>query len=92
MGDDVDLNVPVGTPDGIEPGINTVSFQLFYCESQACQTAFGTADHHPTPTSQSSLVSRVAVPDGTSFLSLTLAAFGAIGIVWRWRRKEGIEA
>jgi hypothetical protein len=30
----------------------------------------------------------VAVPDGTSFLSLTLTAFGAVGFGWLWRRKE----
>jgi len=89
-GDEIDLNIL--SNNGFQPGINTADFDLFSCESQACQTAFGTADHHPNPTSQSSLVSRVAVPDGTSFLSLTLAAFGAIGIVWRWRTKEGSEA
>jgi hypothetical protein len=88
MGDDVDLNVPVGTPDGIEPGINTVSFQLFYCESQACQTAFGTQELHPGPSNGSSVVTRVAVPDGTPFLPLCLSSFGAFGLVWRWRRRE----
>jgi hypothetical protein len=89
-GDEVDLNIL--SNNGFQPGINTADFDLFFCESQACQTAFGTADHHPNPTSQSSVVTSVAVPDGTSFLSLTLAAFGGVAIVWRWRRKEGSEA
>jgi hypothetical protein len=72
----------------IPPGINTVNFDLFSCVSSACQAAYGSdaALLHPNPSSESSLVTVVAVPDGTSFLSLSLSAFGSFALVWRWRQ------
>jgi hypothetical protein len=73
----------------IPPGINTVKFDLFTCVSSACQAAYGSAEGlHVYTTSQSSVVTRVAVPDGTPFLPLSLSAFGAFALVWRWRRRE----
>jgi hypothetical protein len=92
LGDEIDL---LGfSTTGIQSGINTLDFDLFFCRSEACDNAYGpdATPMHPNPTSESSVVTRVAVPDGTSFLSLSLVAFGAIGLVWRWRRKEGSEA
>jgi hypothetical protein len=85
-GDEIDLNIL--SNNGFQPGINTADFDLFSCESQACQTAFGTQELHPGPSNGSSVVTRVAVPDGTPFLPLCLSSFGAFGLVWRWRRRE----
>ena len=90
--DEIDLQVPLAAEfdgvDGIQPGVNTVGFDLFYCLSQVCQAAFGTQQLHPGPSSESSVVTRVAVPDGTPFFPLCLSSFGAFGLVWRWRRRE----
>jgi hypothetical protein len=60
---------------------------LFFCRSEACDSAYGPDVTHPNPTIESSVVTRVAVPDGTSFLWLCLSAFASIGLVWRWRRR-----
>ncbi|MGA9509299.1 MAG: hypothetical protein WBV55_11850 [Candidatus Sulfotelmatobacter sp.] len=93
QGDEIDLNgfEPL---TGIQEGINTLYFDLFFCRSSACDNAYGpdATPMHPNPTSESSVATRVAVPDETSFLSLVLTALGAMGLVWRWRRKEASEA
>jgi hypothetical protein len=89
LGDEIDLNIPGN--QGIQVGVNTLSFYLWSCQSQACDNAFGEtwAGLGPgDPTSGSSTVTPVAVPDGSSFTSLTLAALGAFGVASRWRRKD----
>jgi hypothetical protein len=48
----------------------------------------GATHMHPLPTTESSVVTRVSVPDGDSSLLLSLGAFGAFALVWRWRRRE----
>jgi len=96
IGDEIDLDVPIffpsepGAVDGIQPGINTLNFELFYCQSQACQSAMGPdSTLHVVPTSRSSIVTAVQVPDGDSSLPISLSAFGAFALAWRWRRREG---
>lgn len=88
-GDEIDLDL---SGFGIQPGVNTVNFFLWACKSQACDNAFGQRWIGPegpgNPSNQGSLVAPVTVPDGTSFLSLTLTSLGVIALVCRWRRKE----
>ncbi|MGA9507236.1 MAG: hypothetical protein WBV55_01185 [Candidatus Sulfotelmatobacter sp.] len=87
FGDEIDLMFAGFV---IPPGINTLSFDLFTCVSSACQAAYGSNYPyalHPNPTIESSVVTAVAVPDGTSFLSLALSAFGTVGLGWLWRRR-----
>jgi len=95
MHDEVDLRAPVLFPgdtspvDGILPGINTTSFDLFYCYSQTCNNAMGPdADLHPSPSSQFVVVTPVQVPDGDSPLVLSFGALGTFALAWRWRRRE----
>ncbi|HXO32697.1 MAG TPA: hypothetical protein VN901_10135 [Candidatus Acidoferrales bacterium] len=92
--DEIDLNgfnpalASTGTYSGVKLGVNTVNFDLWSCYSAACTAGYPDTPPHPGPTSQSSVVTRVAVPDGTPFLPLCLSSFGAFGLVWRWRRRE----
>ena len=94
MGDEFDLDVPVriGTDqDGIQPGFNTLGFELFYCPSEVCQTKMrgpNPIELHPGPTSYFTVVTPVQVPDGDSSLPISLSALGAFALVWRWRRRE----
>jgi hypothetical protein len=85
LGDEMDLIIT--GPNGIPLGHNTAPFDLFYCQSAACQGAFGPQGLGATAT-ESSTVTRVGVPDGDSSLLLSLSAFGAFALAWRWGRKR----
>lgn len=93
--DEIDLDIPGGRNE-IQTGVNTLALYVWACRSQACISAYGESGMGPDfirdPTSESTVVTAVAVPDGTSLLSLGLTAFGAIGLAWRWRRKESSAA
>jgi hypothetical protein len=86
MRDEIDLNVPVGT-GGIQTGMNTLSFTLFTCQTAACLNAMGPdASHFQFYTNtESSVVTRVGVPDGDSSPLLMLVALVPIGVAYRWR-------
>lgn len=92
-GDEIDL---VGTcsfcADALQiaPGINTLSFSVYSCGSAACYAAFGpdATGTYITPTSEFTVATPVHVPDGDSYLLLSLSAFGAFALAWRWRRRE----
>jgi hypothetical protein len=89
LGDEVDLDYPA---NGIQTGINTVDFYMYTCISAACTNAEGTSWIGPEsplglPTRESSVVTAVAIPDGDSFLWLSLTALASVGLVWRCRRR-----
>ena len=93
MRDELDLNVT--SLSGIQLGMNTLNFDLFYCFSVECKKGYGDLyggsgnfNPHPNPTSQSSVVTRVAVPDGTPFLPMVVTSVGVMGLALRWRRKN----
>jgi hypothetical protein len=97
LGDEIDLDW-TPTPSGgfsIQPGINTVSFYMWGCQSADCVSADcvnaeGTSwigEGPGSPTKESSVVTAVAIADGDSFLWLSLAALASVGLVWRWRRR-----
>ena len=95
MRDEIDLYVT--DLNGIQLGTNTINFDLFYCFSEECQDGYGNLyggqssgniNLHPNPTSQSSVVTRVAVPDGTPFLPMVVTSVGVMGLALRWRRKN----
>lgn len=94
LGDEIDLDWNYSST-GIQPGINTVDFYLWSCQSQSCDDAYGETwiglNSAGEPSKDASIVTR-AVPDETSFLSLSLTALGAVGLAWRWRRREAREA
>jgi hypothetical protein len=84
MGDEIDL---LGLFDG---GFNNNSYlYLWGCQSQACFDAYGVrwTNFGPggLPTSYSTSV--VQVPDGDSFLLMTLTSFGVAALLWKYRRK-----
>lgn len=88
-GDEIDLDWNYSS-SGIQPGINTVDFYMWSCQSAACVNAEGESwigEGPGNPTIGESIVTPVAVPDSTSFLSLTLTAFGTLGLAWLWRRR-----
>lgn len=94
FGDEIDLYPEnTGLSNGIQPGINTVGFLIYSCQSQLCENTFGATwiiDYssgpiNPYTITQASIAVPVAVPDGTSFLSLALTSMGAVGMAWRWR-------
>lgn len=76
----------------IRTGIDTMGFDLFFCRTAACDNAYGpdATPLHPNPTSESSVVTPVTIPDGDSSPLLMLVALGTVGLGWRWRwrRKE----
>lgn len=87
LGDEIDLVGTCGScSDGddlqIAPGIDTLSFWIYSCKSQACDNAYGPDATNLSPTSQSSVATRVAVPDGDSFPLLMLTTLCAVGLVW----------
>jgi len=92
-GDEIDRNLQGGGNE-LQTGVNTLSFWLWGCQSSACNNAYGQTwigiDGPGSPTSEASIVTAVAMPDETSFLSLVLAAFAAGGLGWRRRRKGSI--
>jgi hypothetical protein len=88
-GDEIDLDWLFSSNGiGIQPGINTLSFYMWTCQSEACDNAYGEKwaglNNAGEPSQGGSTV--VAVPDGDSFLWLSLTALASIGLVWRWRR------
>jgi hypothetical protein len=90
--DEIDLDY---NPYPIQPGINTLTFVLWACQTSACTEAYGQSWIGASSiagvgdaTSQSSVVTPVAVPDGAPFLPLCMSSFGAFGLAWRWRREE----
>ena len=90
LGDEVDLDYP---ENGIQTGINTVDFYMYTCISAACTSAEGTSWIGPEsplglPTRESSVVTAVAIPDGDSFLWMSLTALASVGLVWQWRRRQ----
>lgn len=97
QGDEIDLdwNSNQITGDAILPGTNTVDFDQWSCQSAACVSAEGGSWIGPDGggvgpfggVSEGSKVTAVAVPDGTSFLWLSLSAFASVGLAWRWRRR-----
>ena len=74
----------------IYPGKNTLSFDFYGCATQECTSAYGTSWEAASPLhlniQQGSNVTQV--PDGDSLLPLSLSAFGAFAMAWRWRRRE----
>ena len=94
-GDEIDLDWSISNTGGIEPGINTASFYIWTCQTQACDNAYGQTWTGPfgfgeEPSSSGSTVTVVGVPDGDSVLWLMVTALGAVGLVWRWRRTDAI--
>lgn len=91
--DEIDLyyDVTANAPNVIVPGTNTLGFAFYACRTQACTNAYGaTWAGYQGPTGgaiqEGSTVRQV--PDGDSPLALSLAAFGAFALAWRWRRQE----
>ena len=88
-GDEIDLDFGGFK---IKPGIDTLSFYMWSCESLICGSDYGQKwtglDSAGEPATQGSSVRAVAVPDETSFLSLGLTAFATIAFAWRWRRRD----
>ena len=72
----------------ITPGINTLDgFAFWSCETQACSSAYGQSwigGAPPLKIQQGSYVT--TVPDGDSPVPISLSAFGAFALAWRWRR------
>lgn len=97
--DEIDLDWSFNQGLAIQPGTNTLFFNFWSCESVACGTALGgtwptNPDGLPAGITGGivgdySIVTPVAVPDGTSFLSLAVATLAAFGIGWRWRNSGG---
>lgn len=87
MGDEIDISTGIG-PNFFPVGTNTIGLDIYTCASD-CVSAYGS--QHPgyiLPTSESSTVTPLAVPDETSFLPLVLTSLGAVGFVWRWYRRD----
>jgi len=90
-GDEIDIATGIG-PNFFPVGTNTIGLDIYTCASD-CVSAYGS--QHPgyiLPTSETSTVTPVAVPDETSFLSLGLTSVGAVGLVWHWRRRDSQRA
>ncbi len=96
-GDEFDLyfnntgaNTPTDNLTTIVPGRNNMDFDFWSCESAACSSAYGTGwvggISGDVGLKEGSNVT--TVPDGDSILPLSLSAFGAFALVWRWRRRE----
>lgn len=93
LGDEIDLYSFAANEFSIAPGVNTVGFFIYSCQSEICANAFGqtwTADGPGFTSDESSIVTPVQVPDGDSVPWLMVTALGAIGLVWRWRRTDAI--
>lgn len=91
--DEIDLDWGLSWNGGIPTGTSAYFYQ-WSCQTQACISADGASwsgdpvDEHPSGLwSEGSEVTVVAVPDGDSFLWLSLAALASFGLVWRWRRQ-----
>jgi hypothetical protein len=96
--DEIDLDYDL-TSAGIvfTPGINTINgnnFAGFYsCGTAACTSAYGTSwsGYGGPPVGAGSIQEGsdvTTVPDGDSSLPLSLSAFCAFALAWRWRRRE----
>ncbi|MGA8440008.1 MAG: hypothetical protein WB762_34170 [Candidatus Sulfotelmatobacter sp.] len=88
--DEIDLEY--GTSIGvIKPG-TSLGYNFYGCVTQACTSAYGTsweaAAPIPLSIQEGSTVTAKTVPDGDSPLLLSLGTLGAVGLAWRWRRKE----
>jgi hypothetical protein len=89
--DEIDLDFGNGA---IALGVNNTpgfGFGFYSCQTQACLNAYGEswiASGPVIPLTESTVVTQVHVPDGDSSLPLSLGAFGAICVAYRWRRRE----
>jgi hypothetical protein len=92
-GDELDIRFSVNPP-AFPVGVDTISMEFWGTHSNpAYIDAFGSSNNCCVqPTYYTSTVTPVAVPDETSFLSLSLTALGAVGLVWRWRRRDSQRA
>jgi hypothetical protein len=92
-GSEIDLNTCGGT-SAVPLAPSFGGADLYSCGTQTCENDFVPPSmDRPNPsfglfingTEQTTVT---AVPDGDSAILLSLGALGAVGLVWRWRRRE----
>jgi hypothetical protein len=92
-GDEIDLyyNDTGSSPNVMVAGRNNMSFDFWACETAACSSAYQTnwvgGVTGDVGLKEGSTIRPVHVPAGDSFLPLSLSAFGAFTLAWRWRRR-----
>jgi hypothetical protein len=88
---DLYYNDTGSSPNVMVAGRNNMSFDFWACETAACSSAYQTSwvggVNGDVGLKEGSIIRPVHVPDGDSFLPLSLSAFGTFASAWRWRRK-----
>jgi hypothetical protein len=90
--DEIDIYYSSTNPGVMTPGKNGLVFDFYSCRTQACISAYGTGWEAAPPTDlniqEGSIVRQV--PDGDASLALSLSAFGAFAVAYRYRRREDL--
>jgi hypothetical protein len=89
MGDEIDLEIPMNPfyPAGLQPGVNTVGFYLWACQSQTCGNAYGETwivQGPGQPTSRGSMAAPISTSEPPTWFLLVLGA-ALLSLVMKWK-------